>query len=238
MSKLEKPYIRKVETLDDITVWEVDGHYIRDNINREFTNFGQHYRFPFIPTHEFWLDKEHAPNEKQFYIEHLLVEWHYMREGMSYDKALGKADEEEQEERSKVDFMERMDKGVSSLFDLVPREVYVKDLVTLGNIEVKLISGKVVRDLYYIDFTEGGHHFIYEWVPLKEVWIDDDLSATEREFVLLHELHERYLMAKGDSYTKAHASSSLIEYKCRRDPSLLKKCLQEEIEKNATLKSK
>jgi hypothetical protein len=113
--------------------------------------------------------------------------------------------------------------------------MYVKDLVTLGNIEVKLINGKAVRDLYFIDFTEGGHHFVYPWVPLKEVWIDDDLSAHEREFVLLHELHERYLMAKGDNYAVAHASSSLIEYKCRRDPSMLKKCLQEEIEKNATL---
>lgn len=231
----EKPYLKKLETLDDIVVWEVDGEYIRDNINREFTNFGQHYRFTFIPTHEFWLDKEHAPNEKKFFIDHLLVEWHLMREGMSYDNAIGKADEKEQNERSKCSFILKAEQEIDSLFNEVPPEIYVKDLVTPGNIEVKIINGDAVRDIYFIDFTEGGHHFVYDWVPLKEVWIDDDLSAGEREFVLLHELHERYLMAKGDDYDTAHRSSSLIEYTCRRDPKKLKKCLQDEIEKNASL---
>ena len=231
----EKPYIKKLETLDDVVVWEVDGEYIRDNINREFTNFGQHYRFPFIPTHEFWLDKEHAPNEKRYYIDHLLIEWHLMREGMSYDDAIGKADEKEQHERLKNAFINKVEEEIDSLFNIVPSEVYVKKLVELAGLDVCIVNGEAVRDLYFIDFTEGGHHFVYDWVPLKEVWLDDDLNASEREFVLLHELHERYLMAKGDDYNTAHRSSSLIEYTCRRDPKKLKKCLQDEIEKNASL---
>ncbi len=73
-----------------------------------------------------------------------------------------------------------------------------------------------MRDLFYVDFTEGGHEFVYDFVPKGEVWIDNDLGPAERAFVILHELHERNLMAKGMHYDSAHLSSSIIEYKCRR----------------------
>ena len=71
----EAPYIKKLETLEDFNVWDVDGEYIRSKINREFTNFGQHFRFDFIPTKEFWIDKQHGSDEKDYFISHMLVEW-------------------------------------------------------------------------------------------------------------------------------------------------------------------
>lgn len=229
---LAKPYLKKRETLDDIVVWDVDGHYIRDKVNREFTNFGQHYRFPFIPTHEFWIDKQHGADETKYFVDHMLVEWNLMRDGASYDEAIGKADSLEQLERLKKDFLLKLKQEIYSLFDAVPEEVYVKKLINVGGLDVVVINGKAVRDLYYIEFTEGGHHFVYDFVPVKEVWLDDDLSAGEREFVLLHELHERYLMAKGFDYDSAHRSSSIIEYKCRRNELDLDKCINEEVNKN------
>jgi hypothetical protein len=57
---------------------------VRENLDEEFTNFGQHYRFHFIPINEFWLDQQHAPGEEQFFIDHLLVEYRLMRYGMDY----------------------------------------------------------------------------------------------------------------------------------------------------------
>jgi hypothetical protein len=60
--------------------------------DEEFTNFGQHYRFRFIPTHEFWIDHEHGLGEQRIFIDHLLVEHRLMAGGMPYDQALGKAD--------------------------------------------------------------------------------------------------------------------------------------------------
>lgn len=228
-------YLKELDKVDECTVWEVDGNFIRNNIDREFTNFGQHYRFRFIPTFEFWIDKEHHPNELKFYIDHLMKEWHLMREGMDYDSALEISDRVEKAARLKDDFLTKVTEKVTTLFDIVPAETYVKKLGTFGDVEVCLVDGKIVRDLYFIDFTEGGHHFVYDFVPYNEVWIDDDLSKDEREFVLLHELHERYLMSQGMDYNHAHRSSSIIEYKCRRNPKLLDKYIQEEVEKNESI---
>lgn len=228
----DKPYIKKLDEIDDIIVWEVDGKHIRDNINREFTNFGQHFRFPFIPKYEFWIDKEHGTRETNFFIDHLLVEWRLMQDGIDYDTALGKADTAEKLERLKSDFFINLKEKISSLIGVVPAEVYVNKLMKAGDVEICIINGRVVRDAYFIDFTEGGHHFVYQFVPVSEVWLDDDLVPNERDFVLLHELHERYLMAQGKDYDSAHRSSSIIEYKCRRGKLDLKKCINEEVEKN------
>lgn len=58
--KLKLPYLEKVDKRGNLEVWIVDGSYIRSHIDAEFTNFGQHYSFPFIPKnnilrrHPFW----------------------------------------------------------------------------------------------------------------------------------------------------------------------------------------
>ncbi|MEI8243574.1 MAG: hypothetical protein WCI17_09935 [bacterium] len=48
----KKPYLQKLTKRGDIVVWIVDGSYIRGHIDEEFTNFGQHLRFPYIPDNE------------------------------------------------------------------------------------------------------------------------------------------------------------------------------------------
>ncbi len=45
---LKPPYLRKDEKRGDLQVWIVDGTYIRNPIDEEFTNFGQHYGYPYI----------------------------------------------------------------------------------------------------------------------------------------------------------------------------------------------
>ena len=59
-----KTTIKESAELDGqtIQVWVVDGEYIRTYVDEEFTNFGQHYRFPYIPENEFWLDRENENN--------------------------------------------------------------------------------------------------------------------------------------------------------------------------------
>jgi hypothetical protein len=90
------------------------------------------------------------------------------------------------------------------------------------------VNGRLVRSVFDIDYTEGGHDYVYEFVPANEVWIDDAVEEPERPFVLLHELHERNLMAKGWPYSKAHADSSRIEYRCRHYPDELHDALAKE----------
>jgi hypothetical protein len=233
----DAPRLRKIETIEDFEVWEVDGKHIRDKMDREFTNFGQHFRFPFIPQHEFWIDKEFGNDETKFFVDHMIIEWHLMKEGKSYSHALEKADEMEKNERKKYSKILEDAKGVKPgvLAKALPKEGYVEELAKNKGLAAWIVNGELVRDLYFIDFTEGGHHYVYNWVPFMEVWIDNDLNPEERYYVLLHELHERYLMYTGLTYPHAHHSSSIIEYKCRRDPSLLEQCLKEEIEKNNSI---
>jgi hypothetical protein len=53
---VNKALHHKLDTRGDITVRIVDGVYICGHMDEEFTNFGQHYRFKFIPKNEFWID--------------------------------------------------------------------------------------------------------------------------------------------------------------------------------------
>lgn len=213
---------RQISKIGKIRVCEVDGQYIRRNVDEEFTNFGQHHRFRFIPKHEFWIDHETAPNETRFYIDHLLVEWKLMSSGASYKKAIAAADKIEKLERAKSKKARRF-----KATENPPKALYKKRLKTYGDkISVWIVDGELVRDLYFIDFTEGGHEFVYPFVPPGEVWIDDDITPKERKFVILHELHERNLMSQGMSYEDAHASSSRIEYHGRHFPKTMDKKLK------------
>jgi hypothetical protein len=67
---LKPAYIEKADQRGDFAVWIVDGSYIRGHIDEEFTNFGQHYRYSYIPTKECWIDKEAQHDERQFFIDH------------------------------------------------------------------------------------------------------------------------------------------------------------------------
>jgi hypothetical protein len=216
---LKPPYIKKVAQRGEIIVWVVDGTYVRTHMDEEFTNYAQHYAFTFIPKNEFWLDKEAAEDEQQFFIDHLLVEHELMKKGVSYDDALEAADKKERSEREKAGDTKKV-KGGRGLAD--PSRVHVKLWKTLeSGVKIWIVDGRLVRSVFDIDFTEGGHDHVYEFVPHDEVWIDNDLEEVERAYVLLHELHERNLMAKGWPYSKAHDDSSRIEYYCRHHPNEL-----------------
>lgn len=228
---MDKPYIRKFEEIAGFTVWIVDGRHIRDNIDVEFTNYGQHLRFKFIPEKEFWIDEEHGgEGEEKYFIEEMLVENRLMADGMKYEQAVEKAERVERKERNKH---ERVIRGIRKINKEVMDSKIHKELLKKYSkkINVWIVNGRIVRDLFYIDFTEGGHDKVYDFVPDNEIWIDDDLNLRERKFVLLHEIHERNLMSHGRDYASAHKSSSEIEHYCRKNPDELDKRLNEEIKK-------
>ena len=217
---LKPPYISKVDSRGDRDIWIVDGCYVRTNLDEEFTNFGQHYRFPCIPENELWIDEEKTGGELNFYVEHLLVEHRLMKQGKSYAEAIEVADRVERKMRRRAGDVLQLTRGGKEVPD--PKQVHVRLWKTLENgVSVWIVNGHLVRSVFDIDFTAGGHDHVYEFVPENEVWIDDDIEEKERGFVLLHELHERNLMGKGLPYSKAHEDSSRIEYHCRHYPELL-----------------
>ena len=107
---MKKPYIKRISNVAGFHVWYVNGYWIRKHIDADFNNFGQHYRFKFIPKHEFWIDKENGKSEVKYYVEHLLVENKLMEAGESYNNAIDKADLIEKAERGKNKFIAKIEK--------------------------------------------------------------------------------------------------------------------------------
>lgn len=239
---MKKPYLRRYGHLSHFNIYIVDGRYIRSHFDEDFTNFGQPFRFPFIPKNEFWIDKESSGDEAKYYIDHLLTEHHLMAKGKSYPYALKKADARERSERRKSQL-------VAHYHHKSACPIHKKLLKKYsGKIKVWIVKGELVRDLFFIDFTEGGHDLVYHFIPKNEVWIDDDISPKERKFILLHELHERNLMAErllsskkrkksldlARLYELAHHSSSELEFFCRHHSRLTDQKIRKEIKKART----
>jgi hypothetical protein len=226
-ASLKPAYLEKVDQRGDFDVWVVDGSYIRGHIDEEFTNFGQHYRYPYIPLKEFWIDREAEHDEREFFIQHLLTEFGLMDKGAPYEEALTEADRSERKERGRVGDVRKLTHRGGKLPD--GHDVHERLWKKLeSGLTVWIVNGRLVRSVFDIDFTAGGHDYVYEFVPENEVWIDDAIVEQERGYVLLHELHERNRMAKGWTYSMAHAESSHLEYRCRHHPDELHDALAAE----------
>jgi hypothetical protein len=225
--KLKPPYLRKLDERGDLKIWLVDGEYIRGHIEEEFTNFAQHVQFPFIPKDELWIDQATNTNDQKFYIDDMLVMNRLTAQGVPYGKALAAAEREERKERRRAGDVNLITNQGQKFPE--GREVHLKLWKKLENgLSVWIVDGRLVRSVFDIEFTEGGHDHVYEFVPENEVWIDNDVEKAERPYILVHELHERNLMAKGWSYDKAHADSSRLEYRCRHHPDELHDALVRE----------
>ena len=220
------PYLSLVGKRDGLSVWIVDGSLIRDSLDIEFSNFGQHFEFDFIPRNELWLDHEAAPDEQAFYIDHLLLERSLMQRGVPYDSALETADRREMTARAASGDVAKV-RAPDGMPDAA--KVHVERWRTLASgVTVWIVNGRLVRSAFDVDFTEGGHDHVYEFVPHDEVWIDNDLVDAERPFVLYHELHERALMANAWTYDSAHADADRREQYFRHHPSELHDALERE----------
>jgi hypothetical protein len=236
---MKKPYIKKIGEVSGITVWVVDGYYIRQRMDINFNNFGQHYKFDYIPKNEFWLDRQ-APrshsgqarkSEEKYFIEHLLAEHKLMAEDKDYNDALDEGDRVEQELRDQ----DKIIKKLKEVFKTQPEKVYKKiRQKLLGGysnkiIKTYIVNSNLIRSLFYIDWVAGGHDKVYKFVPPNEVWLDNDIVSKEKRFVLLHELHERFFMSQGWDYEKAHASALKVEHHAHEHPDELKKMIKEEL---------
>ena len=241
LSIMKKPYLEKIGSFSGFTAWKVDGEYIRGKINSEFCNFAEHYSFSFIPKSEHWIDRESVPGETGYFIDNMLAKRKLINQGVKYEKALVQASRIESRERRKNFFQHHQVKDYDTKSEILS-SVRKKLIKRYSNraINTWLVNGELVRTLVENDFSEGGHGLIYPFIPKNEIWLDDDLSAEERKFVFLHELHERNLIVNGWQYDasdlrpgsnkankalikkSAHLSASRIEYHCRRRPSATK----------------
>jgi len=223
-----RPYILGyLKTVEDVDVYLVDGWYIRNNLQIEFTSCAEHYQFPdLVPLNEIWIDLGLTDWDMEYAIYYLLWERRYASQGDSYALAVKKSDERELEKRHEETGSPNPQLTTT---ERVP-EVHKKLLcTTTDGLEVWLVDGELVRSLFFVDFTEGRNAGApgSSYVPENEIWIDDQLLVGERGFVLFHELHEFHLIRdKGWNYLRAHRDSSAKELVLRHHPNRLEKALR------------
>lgn len=216
------------------TIYLVNDEKIRNYAEyaEEFSDYGLNIgkkglptlNFKFIPENEIWIAKSIKPSERHFIISNALA---YIRgiergqdPGDSYDNALKK----EKSERTK-DAANKLHIKNYKLIDNpphkdIPKKVYAKKYGVIKDkedvVNIFLINGEVVRDLYKTDYVEGGHAYVYNWIPEDEIWIEKTLKQDEIPVIILHEFLERTLMKyKKFPYVRAHVAASKAEFEHR-----------------------
>jgi hypothetical protein len=223
MSRAHPPlHKRRLFTHDGYTVCAVDPLAVRDrsSTDEEFGNFAVHDEFPrLIPEGEIWVSARAADAEGLLFAANALAQLKARKEGAPEERAY---DAGENVERFLRHRLRGAEYRAGRPHKRVPARVYVEPYHTLpdpggpGPVAVWLVDGAVVRDLYKTDYTEGGHGYVYRWVPKGEIWIEANLEKSERPFVVAHESIERRLMRDaGLDYDTAHDICRKLEYTLR-----------------------
>jgi len=226
-------YVKKINNVGDCAVWLVDGALIRKEVNENFVKCADSSQFGFVPKNEFWIDEDLDPKEYRYFIDRFIYEKGLLDSGENYVKADKKADEFERNERQNSAEVRRISKSnlnKKELLEKIKKEMIKK---YSNSIKLWLVDGNLVRSFFLLDYCEGGHGLVYPFIPKNEIWIEEALSSSERRFIILHELHERYLMSQGKSYKNAHIGATEVEDYYRENPKEdLEARIKEEMKKN------
>jgi hypothetical protein len=206
---MRRPYLAHLGTAGAVRCYLVDGCFIRNRWDVDFTNGAHHLTRDYVPHDEVWIDRE-APGagELGFLVRHQIRERAFMLSGETYLTSLARANRHERRERRV---------GLPKLSLALARRAVRKELFgRLDDDEVWIVDGRAVRDHFDPNFTQGGHHWRYRFVPRRQIWIDDAIAARELEYTLVHEAHELHLMRRGMSYDDAHERALTVEKDLRR----------------------
>jgi hypothetical protein len=87
----------------------------------------------------------------------------------------------------------------------------------LDGVALYLVEGDWVKERFLMDFVEGGHDKVYDFIPSKEVWVDHSMEPANWPFIAFHELVERHLMEHdGLDYDAAHNRANNLERWARK----------------------
>jgi hypothetical protein len=208
---MRKPYLAHLGAVAGVHCWLVDGTWIRNRRDVDFTNGAHHLTRAYVPFDEVWIDRE-APGagELEFLWRHQLHERALMLNGTPYLQALARANRAER--RARREWLVEPHLPVAAARALVLRH----HLGVLDGDAIWVVDGRAVRDRFDPNFTHGGHHWRYRFIPRRHIWIDDAVVERELEFTLAHEAHELALMRAGMKYDDAHDHALLVEKSLRR----------------------
>ena len=215
---MKKPYLKLYRKIGPYTSWIVDGEWIREHVDIDFTNFAYHYAQKYVPDKQFWLDVDLGVKEYQFYLDNLIARYFAVKDdGMDTEEARAVGDKVEKKERSKAN---------PHFKDIDSSNIDKKPVGKIGSVRVFVVPGDQVRALDD-DYWGGGHDLVYPYVkPKNSIWLDDSQLPKSYRKLLVHEFYERSIMAFGMSYEDAHYRASIVELYCRIYPKVTKTILE------------
>lgn len=217
------------------TVFLVDDETIRNKAKyaEEFGDYGVNLgkkglataNFKFIPENEIWVAKSIRSGERHFVVDNALSYVRNIERGIEPGEAYDKALIREKSERIK-DAVHKLHlkKGVSITnlqHKKIAEKIYASKYATIkesnkDNVKIYLVNGEYVRDFYKTDYVEGGHGYVYSWIPKDEIWVDKSIGSKEIPVIILHEYTERTLMKyKKISYVQSHNIALKVEFEHR-----------------------
>ena len=217
-----EPKLNKKHLLShvDCTVYTVNGLSVRNasQPDEEFGNFATHDEFPdAIGKCEVWVSEKLAPREGVFFAANALTYLASEAAGateQAYDDGIA-AERVLRESINGVAFRD------GKPHKQVPDTIYLGEYLSLpdpkGTVTVRLVDGNLVRSYYKTDYTQGGHGYVYPWVPKPQIWIENGVDDREIPFIVCHEYLERRLMRDLDyGYDHAHEIASTLEFDLRK----------------------
>jgi hypothetical protein len=221
--KLDKQFVGDHE---GYRFYTVNTFAVRDTArpDEEFGNFATKEEFPtLIPDGEVWLSNRAFRDEGLFFIADAVTRLKELEKGTPEATAYTAGLNAERRLREKVTGLKY--RG-GKPHRRVPERVYVEPYLTLPDVKFPVnvwrVDGSVVRCFYKTDYTEGGHGYVYAWVPRGEIWIEKALDRREVPFILAHEYTELRLMRdEGLDYATAHEISAKLEYRLRQGKGAL-----------------
>jgi hypothetical protein len=197
-------------------VYLVNGDAVRSSspAAEEFGESDIHAHLPdIIPQNEIWIEDDVSKDERQVLIASSLYILKAIENGVSWDKAYEKATQKEKDYRESRRQSQKNPLGTDKP---AKKSIYVKLYGKIDNMKVWLVDGEKVRDCFRVQWMEGGHGYVYSWIPNNEIWLENGLHEKELPLILLHEFVERTLMkCKNMCYDKAHEIAAKAEWKKR-----------------------
>lgn len=207
----------------DKKVYLVDGKKIRATKDKDFTNWASGDNKPYVPKGEIWIDKQSSKDEHGYYQDNANALSRFVAKGHPYEKAREMADAVENRERHKLE--PGMDGSRAGVYKRLIKSAP-------GKPKIWEVHGDEVRKRFKTDYTEGGHGLVYNFIPKNEVWMDDNVDPSESKNFLVHELHERNLMAGGLDYRSAHKKANQAEAVVRKNPDAADRMIDFEYHKS------
>jgi len=215
------------------TAYLVDDEVVRKKTDsKEFRRYGLNtgkkgvpsVNFKFIPEKEIWIAKSAKIQERHCLIGTALSYIRGIERRFSSDIAYEIAVSCEKSIKEKDTLNKAQLKKNSSFknpFHIdVPEKVYYRIYTTVKDnyevVKIYLVNREIVRNLYNSRFAEGGHGYVYEWIPKDEVWIDNLMKPKEIPIMILYEYVERAIIKyKNIPYDKAQIAASKVEFDLR-----------------------